>query len=194
MAPPSSSVVGQRWERAAKTASSGEDALSLAFQDHVALHDLAHDPRDEAVAARIGNEPAPPFQLVERGIERSALEPGGTADPPGRHAIAEHGSRLERGGGGWAQRVESHADRAHDGFGEIAGPGVFERLERPRPHATLGVDVQSLRDRVTDLDRKQGDTCRVRRDPAAQTTDLVLRVVGEGPAYERHSRILVERW
>src|SRR5688572_3763816 len=40
-----------------------KDTLALTFGDHVARHDVTHDPRDERVAAWLRHEPAAPFEL-----------------------------------------------------------------------------------------------------------------------------------
>src|SRR5438105_2469208 len=49
-----------------------EHALPLARHHHVTVHDVAHDPGNKGIAARLGGEPALPFQLVECRGERFA--------------------------------------------------------------------------------------------------------------------------
>ena len=57
-----------------RAANSGQDALAFPFRDHVTRDDVTNDSRHERIAARFGNEPAPPLQLVERGMQRIARE------------------------------------------------------------------------------------------------------------------------
>src|SRR5437764_15146941 len=55
-----------------RSSGSLENPPALARDYHVTVHDVAYDPGNEAIAARFGDEPALPLQLVERRGERVA--------------------------------------------------------------------------------------------------------------------------
>ena len=46
-----------------------EHPAALARGQHVPLHDLAHDPRGERIAPRLGHQPAVPLELIERAAQ-----------------------------------------------------------------------------------------------------------------------------
>src|SRR3989442_6226966 len=74
---PGGEEVNELWaselDRVRRAIDRREDPLSLPLGDHVLLHHVAHDARDQRVAAWLRGEPALPFELVERRIEPLAL-------------------------------------------------------------------------------------------------------------------------
>ena len=74
----------------ARSALLGEDTLAFPLSDHVACDDVTHDAGDEHIAARLGDEPAPPFELIECGVQRLCLQFRGAADSRCRDTLAEN--------------------------------------------------------------------------------------------------------
>src|SRR3989442_11946274 len=68
-----------------------QKSLPLSFGHHVPLHHFPNDARDKAVAPRVGDDPATPLQLVERGIQGRPHESRRPADAVRRYALTEDG-------------------------------------------------------------------------------------------------------
>src|SRR2546422_150241 len=73
-----------------------EDPLPLTLGDHVPLHHVAHDARDQRVAAWLRREPALPFELVERRVEPLPAEARAAAKRLTRHPPADDRGDRER--------------------------------------------------------------------------------------------------
>src|SRR3989304_1574049 len=62
-------------------------SLPLPRRDHVSSNDVSHDPREKGVAARIRGQPALPFELVQRAVQRFPREPHPAADLADPHSL-----------------------------------------------------------------------------------------------------------
>src|SRR5882757_9799515 len=94
----------------ARSALLGEDTLAFPLSDHVACDDVTHDAGDEHIAARLGDEPAPPFELIECGVQRLSRQIRGAADSRCRHALAENCRGDERVLGRLRQTAKTDTD------------------------------------------------------------------------------------
>jgi hypothetical protein len=132
------------------------DPLALASCQHVAAHDLADDPGDERIPARLCNQPATPLELIQRRQGRVQRQLGDPRDLIGRDPFAQHRRGRQDPLGVTAQLPKAHPDRCDDGVGEVAGPGLIEGVERRRPAASDRSEVEPGRNRMQQLDDKQG--------------------------------------
>jgi len=83
-----------------------------------------------------------------------------------------------------AEAPESDAHRGDHRLGEIAGKGLVERALRLGPGARRGMEIESQRHRVQQLDREQGQPGGIGGDAAGEPVDVSRVPPRHGPGRE----------
>src|SRR5437016_682449 len=153
-----------------------EYPLPVPRHHHVSIYHIAHDPRDEGVAAGFRRQPALPLELVQRLRERVSDDARGpperrSCDPARQHRRCyQHTLRLRR------QTSEVDPDRRHDVVRELTRQRLLERFRGLRPRWLCITRLETGCHRVQHRDYEEGNARGIRHDPTCQAVPLLVVV------------------
>ena len=109
--------------------------------DHIPGNHISGDSRHEGISARIRNQPPLPFQLVQRFVERLAIDSAAQAQIRAVHAVPQNARRPKHALSRRRQLPKSNSYGRHDSIGKLPRERITERPERAGPGAVALTQV-----------------------------------------------------